>query len=123
MGKGAGKGAGKGFGIEDLSPSLRKFGSDPSGHLREFAGKKVAVDVSHTLHAALRSTRQRIGATAPELETTAIIPHVRGLCDIYEKSSRSWSLIVFTTRGARASDHFATVGAARFQSVQLSRCG
>jgi 5'-3' exonuclease len=86
MGKGAGKGAGKGFGIEDLSPSLRKFGSDPSGHLREFAGKKVAVDVSHTLHAALRSHAATNQCHAsPEVEITAIIPYLRGLCDIYEK--------------------------------------
>ena len=86
MGKGAGMGAGKGLGVEDLSPWLRKFGSKPSGHLRELTGKKVAVDVSRTLHAALRShaAANQCHATPP-VEITAIIPYLRGLIDIYEK--------------------------------------
>ena len=79
-------GAGKGLGVEDLSPWLRKFGSKPSGHLRELTGKKVAVDVSHALHAALRShaAANQCHATPP-VEITAIIPYLRGLIDIYEK--------------------------------------
>ena len=87
MGKGHGMGCGKGFGVQDLGPQLRDASSTPQGSLSRFKGHSVAVDISHTLHQAMRTQRAANQYHArPEVAVTAIIPYLCRLCDAYDQN-------------------------------------